>query len=178
MVTEYGMSNRVGAVKLGSGGSEPFVGRDMGSSREYSEEVAAIVDDEVRILLDNAHAEAYWILNENRDILDRLAYELLEKETLNQEQIAEIFAAVRRREPRPVWLSAEDRPVSDIPPVLSPSERQAQLAAGGSGTEAPVDPESTSDALGPTVDPTPGSELPGDGDGGAPGGPPTGPTLP
>ncbi|MCT2087929.1 ATP-dependent zinc metalloprotease FtsH [Micrococcus terreus] len=181
MVTEYGMSNRVGAVKLGSGGSEPFVGRDMGSSREYSEQVAALVDEEVRILLDNAHAEAYWILNENRDILDRLAYELLAKETLNQEQIAEIFAEVRRREPRPVWLSAEDRPVSDIPPVLSPSERRAQLAAGQSGeggSETPVDPESTSDSLGPTVDPTPGGQLPGDGDGGASGGPSTGPTLP
>ena len=181
MVTEYGMSNRVGAVKLGSGGSEPFVGRDMGSSREYSEQVAAIVDEEVRTLLDNAHAEAYWILNENRDILDRLAYELLEKETLNQEQIAAIFAEVRRREPRPVWLSAEDRPVSDIPPVLSPIERRAQLAAGQSGagdSENPVDPESTSDSLSPTVDPTPGGQLPGDGDGGAPGGPSTGPTLP
>ncbi|WMY78915.1 ATP-dependent zinc metalloprotease FtsH [Citricoccus sp. I39-566] len=185
MVLEYGMSERVGAVKLGSGSGEPFMGRDMGSGREYSEQVAAMVDSEVRQLLDRAHDEAYWILNENRDILDRLAYELLEKETLNQAQIAEIFAEIRQREPRQVWLSSEDRPVSAQPPILSPAERRALAAKNGDAGPASrdgaspeaVDPESTSDSLSPTVDPTPGSQLPGEPDGGTgrPGGP-AGPT--
>ncbi|MDI3329874.1 MAG: ATP-dependent zinc metalloprotease FtsH [Micrococcus sp.] len=175
MVTEYGMSERVGAVKLGSGSGEPFMGRDMGGGREYSERVAAVVDEEVRGLLDQAHDEAYWILNENREILDRLAYELLERETLNQAEIAEIFAGIRKREPREVWLSSEDRPVSDRPPVLSPAERRA-LAEKNGHDAGPIDPESTSDSLTPTVDPTPGSQLPGESPGGSGGGPGAGPS--
>jgi cell division protease FtsH len=175
MVLEYGMSERVGAVKLGTASGEPFMGRDMSSGREYSERVAALVDEEVRGLLDRAHDEAYWIINANRGILDRLAYELLERETLNQAEIAEIFADIRQREPREVWLSSEDRPVSDQPPVLSPAERRA--LAGKNGHDAgPVDPESTSDSLAPAVDPTPGSQLPGDNPGGSGGGPGAGPT--
>jgi cell division protease FtsH len=175
MVTEYGMSERVGAVKLGSGSGEPFMGRDMGSGREYSERVAAVVDEEVRGLLDQAHDEAYWILNQNRDILDRLAYELLERETLNQAEIAEIFAGIRKREAREVWLSSADRPVSDQPPVLSPAERRA-LAEKNGHDAGPIDPESTSDSLTPTVDPTPGGQLPGESPGGSGGGPGAGPT--
>jgi cell division protease FtsH len=192
MVTEYGMSGRVGAVKLGSGSGEPFMGRDMGGGREYSERVAGVVDAEVRQLLDEAHDEAYWILNENRDILDRLAYELLEKETLNQAQIAEIFADIRQREPREVWLSSETRPVSQQPPVLSPAERRALAEKAGNnghggshgtegedrGQDEPVDPESTSGSLTPTVDPTPGSQLPGQPDGGVPGNHPGATDLP
>ncbi len=175
MVLEYGMSERVGAVKLGSGSGEPFMGRDMGGGREYSERVAAVVDEEVRGLLDQAHDEAYWILNENREILDRLAYELLERETLNQAEIAEIFAGIRQRKPREVWLSSEDRPVSDRPPVLSPAERRA-LAEKNGHDAGPVDPESTSGSLTPTVDPTPGSQLPGESPGGSGGGPGAGPS--
>jgi cell division protease FtsH len=174
------------------------MGRDMSSGREYSEEVAGLVDTEVRQLLDQAHDEAYWIINENREILDRLAYELLAKETLNQAQIAEIFSEIRQREPRTVWLSSEDRPVSDQPPILSPAERRALAEKAGSngqgggaghgGSAGPgghsdpaqepaVDPESSSDSLNPTLDPTPGSQLPGEPDGGTgrPGGP-AGPT--
>ena len=83
MVTEYGMSERVGAIKLGQSQGEVFLGRDMGHQRDYSEEVAGIVDEEVRSLIEAAHDEAWHVLNDNRDILDRLVLELLEKETLN-----------------------------------------------------------------------------------------------
>ena len=122
MVTEYGMSSRVGTVKLGSGDDEPFLGRSgMGSSREYSDELAYVVDEEVRKLLDGAHAEAYWVLNENRDILDELASRLLEKETLNRHELAEMFSNVRKYRPRETWLFHEDRPVSDLPPVEMPA---------------------------------------------------------
>ncbi|WP_442867659.1 ATP-dependent zinc metalloprotease FtsH [Citricoccus sp. NR2] len=163
MVTDYGMSSRIGTVKLGSGNSEPFLGKEMGSGRDYSESVAGMVDAEVRALLDGAHAEAYWILQENRDILDRLAYELLERETLNQKEIAEIFADVRKREPRDIWLFDESRPVSDTPPVLSPAEKRAQESSSDadSETEPEAAPEEHSDSLEPLVDPNPGTELPG-----------------
>jgi cell division protease FtsH len=79
MVTEYGMSERVGAVRLGQGGGEPFLGRDAGHERNYSDQIAYVVDEEVRRLIDQAHDEAYAILTENRDVLDQLALELLER---------------------------------------------------------------------------------------------------
>ena len=77
MVTEFGMSERVGSVRLGQGGGEPFLGRDAGHERNYSDQIAYIVDEEVRRLIDGAHDEAYAILTENRDVLDELALELL-----------------------------------------------------------------------------------------------------
>ncbi|WP_026821300.1 ATP-dependent zinc metalloprotease FtsH [Arthrobacter castelli] len=140
MVTQYGMSEKIGAVKLGSAGGEPFLGRDMSHERDYSEEVASVVDDEVRRLMDNAHDEAWNILNENRDVLDRLALELLERETLNQAEIADLFRDVRKRDLREVWLSSESRPVSSIPPVVTPAER-AQAAADGEPDPVTVPPQ-------------------------------------
>ncbi|MFJ7749797.1 ATP-dependent zinc metalloprotease FtsH [Arthrobacter sp. NPDC097144] len=130
MVTQYGMSERIGSVKLGSGGGEPFLGRDMSQERNYSDQVAYVVDEEVRRLLDNAHDEAYQILTENRDVLDRLALELLERETLNQAEIAEVFADVRKRDVREVWLSKPTRPVHSLPPVVSAKERREAVAGG------------------------------------------------
>jgi cell division protease FtsH len=131
MVMQYGMSERVGAIKLGRASGEVFLGRDMGHERDYSEEVAGIVDEEVRRLVDAAHDEAWNALVENRDVLDRLVLELLEKETLNKDELAVVFAEVRRRPQRPVWLSSDHRAVSDIPPVLTPAER-----AGANGHAA------------------------------------------
>ncbi|GGI45548.1 cell division protease FtsH [Agromyces flavus] len=121
MVTEYGMSANVGAVKLGQSQGEVFLGRDMGHQRDYSEEIAEKVDIEVRTLIEQAHDEAWQVLNDNRDILDRLAAELLEHETLDQHQIAAIFKDVRKLPPRPLWLSSDKRPVSDRPPIQFPN---------------------------------------------------------
>src|SRR6478736_210944 len=126
MVTQYGMSERVGAVKLGTDGSEPFMGRDMGHGRDYSETVAGTVDVEVRKLMDAAHTEAWEILIEYRDVLDHLVLELLEKETLNQAELAVIFEPITKRPPREVWLSSEQRSVSDRPPVLTAKEKAEQ----------------------------------------------------
>ncbi|MDO5698177.1 MAG: ATP-dependent zinc metalloprotease FtsH [Dermatophilus congolensis] len=126
MVTQFGMSERVGAIKLGSGGGEVFLGRDMGHERDYSEGLAEVVDAEIRRLIEAAHDDAWAAIDENRDILDHLVLELLEKETLNQEALAEIFAGVRKRPHRDVWLSSDRRSVSTIPPVLTPAEREAQ----------------------------------------------------
>jgi cell division protease FtsH len=79
--------------------------------RDYSEEIAAAIDEEVRALIEQAHQEAYEVLFDNRDILDRLVVELLEKETLDKEQVADIFSDIRRRDARPAWTgSARRRP--------------------------------------------------------------------
>ncbi len=133
MVTQFGMSERIGAIKLGQGQGEVFLGRDMGHQRDYSEEVAGVVDDEVRRFIESAHDEAWEVLVENRGVLDALVVALLERETLNREELAEIFAPVVKRPERPVWLSSDRRSVSDIPPVLTPAER---AAANGHGATA------------------------------------------
>ncbi len=89
MVTEFGMSTEVGSVRLAGSSGEVFLGRDMGHGREYSEDLAAVVDAEVRKLMDNAMDEATKALQANRSVLDTLAEELLEKETLNEAELAE-----------------------------------------------------------------------------------------
>ena len=139
MVTEFGMSSNIGSVKLGSGSGEMFLGRDMGSQRDYSERLSEQVDAEVRTLIENAHNEAWEVLNENRDILDKLATALLEKETLDHTELAEIFKDVKKMPERPQWLSSTKRPVSALPPVLVP--QKAPIDAGvvdGGVTSEPV----------------------------------------
>jgi cell division protease FtsH len=127
MVTQFGMSERVGAIKLGQDRGEVFLGRDVGHERDYSEGVAGVVDEEVRRLVETAHDEAWEVLVEHRGVLDNLVLALLERETLNKDELAEIFAPVQKRDERPVWLSSERRPISDLPPVLTPAERAARL---------------------------------------------------
>jgi len=140
MVTQFGMSERVGAIKLGNAGGEVFLGRDMGHERDYSEGVAEIVDEEVRRLIEAAHDEAWEILVEHRQVLDDLVVALLDKETLNQAELAEIFAPVVKRAQRPVWLSSDRRHVSDIPPVKGPNEAAALNGHAG-GFQAPLNRE-------------------------------------
>jgi cell division protease FtsH len=117
MVTSFGMSERLGAVKLGEEGGEPFLGRDIGHQRNYSEKVAAVIDEEVNKLLTNAHQEAFDILNENREVLDNLVLALLEKETLDRNEINSIFGPIRMRPQRPAWTGSANRRPSDKPPV-------------------------------------------------------------
>ena len=97
MVTEYGMSSKLGAVKYGTEHGDPFLGRTMGNQADYSHEVARDIDDEVRKLIEAAHTEAWEILTEYRDVLDTLAGELLEKETLHRAELQAIFADVEKR---------------------------------------------------------------------------------
>jgi cell division protease FtsH len=123
MVTEFGMSSNVGPLKLGSASGEMMFGRDMGHQRDYSERLAERVDTEVRQLLENAHDEAYSVINANRAILDDLAAKLLEHETLDQTALVEIFANVQKLPPRPQWLSSDKRPVSDLPPIAMPTPK-------------------------------------------------------
>jgi cell division protease FtsH len=145
MVTEYGMSAKVGSVKLGSTSGEPFLGRDLGGGRDYSENMALLVDAEVRALLDEAHDEAWAVINDNRDVLDRLATDLLEKETLDHNELAAIFATVRKLPERPQWLSSDKRPLSDLPPVAVPARAPIDqgIVDGGVDSE-PVKPKRVS----------------------------------
>ena len=154
MVTEYGMSERVGAIKLGTSSGEPFLGRDYGHERDYSEAVAGTIDNEVRKLVEAAHDEAWEVLTQYRDVLDDLVLRLLEKETLNQKELADVFAPVEKRPARDVWLSSEQRTVHTRGPVLTPKELAAQNghAAVVPQDEAVVDAATPSDNV-PT-DPT------------------------
>ena len=122
MVTEYGMSERLGARKFGSSDSEPFLGREMSHSREYSEEIASIIDEEVRRLIESAHDEAYEVLVEYRDVLDELVVQLLEKETLSKGQVLEIFESVHKRPSRGSYTGYGKRRPSSRPPVLTKKE--------------------------------------------------------
>jgi cell division protease FtsH len=139
MVTQYGMTERLGAIKFGTDNSEPFLGREMGHQRDYSEEVAGLVDEEVKKLIENAHNEAWEILVENRDVLDNLVLELLEKETLNKEQIAEIFRPIVKRPARPAWTGSTRRTPSTRPPVQSPRELALTNGVAQLDAPAPVD---------------------------------------
>ena len=117
MVTQYGMTEAIGAIKLGGDSTQPFLGREYGHQRDYSESVAATVDAEVRKLIENAHQEAFDILVANRETMDAMVVILLEKETLNKEEIAEIFANVIDWPARPKWTGSLTRIPSEIPPV-------------------------------------------------------------
>jgi cell division protease FtsH len=120
MVTQYGMTEVIGAIKLGTDASEPFMGRDYGHQRDYSENVAAKVDSEIRKLIENAHQEAFDILVENRVTLDEMVLQLLERETLNKEEILAIFSRVNSWPRRPAWTGSATRIPSQQPPVAVP----------------------------------------------------------
>ena len=111
MVTDYGMSDRIGMVKLGDADTEAFGHGSGEGPRSFSDETAAIIDEEVRRLLDNAMREAWRILSENRGVLDTLASRLLEEETLDEAQLAEIFKDVVKAPERPVWNYQSDAAV-------------------------------------------------------------------
>jgi len=135
MVTQYGMTEAIGAIKLGSDPTEPFMGRDYGHTRDFSESIAALVDQEIHRLIENAHQEAFDILADNRSILDEMVVQLLEKETLNKEEISEIFAKVKPYPPRPSWTGSPSRQPSTVPPIAT---RAALRAAEEKVEEAAV----------------------------------------
>ncbi|MFB2934317.1 ATP-dependent zinc metalloprotease FtsH3 [Aerosakkonemataceae cyanobacterium BLCC-F154] len=92
MVMRFGMSDRVGQVALGRQQGNMFLGRDIMSERDFSEETAALVDEEVRILVDEAYKRAKDVLVNNRSLLDRISALLIEKETVDADELQEILA--------------------------------------------------------------------------------------
>lgn len=127
MVTKYGMSQKIGAISLGSGNNEPFLGRELATHANYSNEMAQQVDAEVSAILDRALDEAYKALTLNRVVLDKLAKSLLEKETLNQDEIAKIFKTVKKIPARTAWRSSTKRTGTNKGPITVPKRKVIQL---------------------------------------------------
>ncbi|MEY7970960.1 ATP-dependent zinc metalloprotease FtsH [Saccharomonospora xinjiangensis] len=173
MVTEYGMSPRLGAVKYGQEHGDPFLGRSAGRQPDYSLEVAHEIDEEVRKLIETAHTEAWEVLTTYRDVLDDLVMEVLEKETLQRRDLERIFATVEKRPRITTFNEFGERLPSEKPPIKTPRE----LALERGEPWPPEGPESRSGADGeerkaPEPEPTPVATVPGGND--LPGGPPHG----
>src|SRR5580700_2316937 len=130
MVTQYGMSERLGARKFGSGDAEPFLGMDRSHSRDYSEEIASSIDEEIKRLIEGAHDEAWEVLVEYRDVLDALVLRLLDKETVARKEVLELFATVQKRPARGTYTGYGKRLPSDRPPVQSPKELALAASSG------------------------------------------------
>ena len=149
MVTEYGMSARLGAVRYGREHGDPFLGRTMGTQPDYSLEVAHEIDEEVRALIEAAHTEAWEILNSYREVLDDLVFELLEKETLTRTDLQRIFDRVAKRPRITAFNDFGGRTPSDKPPIQTPAERARER-----GEPWPPDTQ-------PGREPTPVGSYPG-----------------
>ncbi|MBY6413255.1 ATP-dependent zinc metalloprotease FtsH [Rhodococcus sp. BP-252] len=139
MVTEYGMSSKLGAVRYGQEQGDPFLGRSMGVQSDFSHEVAREIDEEVRKLIEAAHTEAWAILNEYRDVLDTLATELLERETLTRKDLEKIFTSVTKRPRITTFNDFGERIPSDKPPVKTP--RELALERGEPWPPQPIAPK-------------------------------------
>ena len=144
MVTEYGMSSKLGAVKYGTGDAEPFMGRDYGHQRDYSEDIAADIDTEVRDLIERAHDEAWEILVQYRDALDAMVLELVEKETLAKDDLERILGAGAQAAAaqlvRRLRQAHAQRPAADRDPACADARpaRTARRRTVGNGATATV----------------------------------------
>ncbi|HVD14165.1 MAG TPA: ATP-dependent zinc metalloprotease FtsH [Actinomycetota bacterium] len=118
MVCEYGMSDRLGSLVLGTKQENVFLGRDFGHQQDYSEQVAFEIDKEIRRLIDEAHVEAEQILTTYRDVADAMVEKLMEKETIGKEELAAVLAPVVKR------------PARGIMPTTSPNGARARDEAG------------------------------------------------
>jgi cell division protease FtsH len=125
MVCEYGMSERLGTLALGRRSHNPFLGRDYNDERNYSEDVAKTIDEEVHAIVDFCHTRAKEILNEHREKLDAVVAALLERETLTREEFLEIMAG-RKLEPLPT--PPPDGPGEPVvEPQASPEKGKPQI---------------------------------------------------
>ncbi len=154
MVTEYGMSARLGAVKYGQEQGDPFLGRSAGRQSDYSLEVAPEIDEEVRALIEAAHTEAWEILNTYRDVLDELVVELLERETLHRKDLQRVFNRVEKRPRITAFNDFGGRTPSDKPPIKTAGE----LAKERGEPWPPIQPERRPSPVGMA---TAADDLPG-----------------
>ena len=144
MVTDYGMTRTVGAVKLGTTENETVLGLSA-TNRDFSEDVAATVDAEVRALMDAAHREAWQILSRNRSVLEDLAGQLLEKETLLEKDLERIFASVIKQPERPLWRAddalvvEESVSAADFPAAAGSFSRRGKKAEGAGSDDDGAD---------------------------------------
>ncbi|MFQ5746242.1 MAG: ATP-dependent zinc metalloprotease FtsH [Gemmatimonadota bacterium] len=136
MVTQFGMSEAVGPMAVGDQEHEIFLGRELSQRREVSEQTARLVDSEIRRILDGTYASAESVLKENRELLDRIADALLERETLDAEDIKRL----EKGEPlKPLVLEAERASEAESPataPKRAPADRPAEETGGGEPSPA------------------------------------------
>ncbi|MFV9673074.1 MAG: ATP-dependent zinc metalloprotease FtsH, partial [Acidimicrobiia bacterium] len=130
MVMEYGMSDRLGPLKYGQPDGEVFLGRDYTKAQDLSNEVAAVIDDEIRKLITQAHEEAMQIITTHRDALDRIASELMEHETLDAEGVTRVFHDV------PKWEHAEAGALR----IKGPENAAGNGGKAAAQTESPATP--------------------------------------
>lgn len=128
MVIEYGFSAKLGAVKWMDADQDSSGSLDSLQARKFSNRTAEVIDEEVHKLIETAHTEAWEIIRNNRDVLDELVRQLLEKETLNEKELKEIFSNIRKAPKRVLWLSDENRPDSDLPPVEIPESLKRNVS--------------------------------------------------
>jgi cell division protease FtsH len=126
MVTEYGMSERLGPIFLG-GGQEVFIGKDFGHARNYSEEIASIIDEEIRAIIEEAFAKVERLLTENSDAVHRVANALIEREKLDGEQ----FELLMKGEPLP------DTPATALEKELNGTANAELSPPSDAGANAP-----------------------------------------
>ena len=103
MVTRYGMSDKLGPIAFGSDHDEVFLGRDFAASKNYSEEVASLIDEEVKRIIDEAYRRCEQMLREHMDILDRVAAYLLEHETMSGEALKRCSMEKKPRRRKKWW---------------------------------------------------------------------------
>ena len=119
MVTQYGMSAKLGPLTFGKKEEMIFLGREISEQRNYSDEVAAKIDEEVREIIDRAYDRAKEALTQQRAVLDRLAGLLVEKETIEGEEFESLFTGLlppRSKSPTPRRMG-EATPQAGEPPV-------------------------------------------------------------
>jgi cell division protease FtsH len=122
MVTQFGMSDKVGAMSVGDREQEIFLGREFGHRREVSERTAEMVDEEVKRMIDEAYEKARVILSQNRELLDRMAMALLDRETIDREDV-DLLASGKPLPPRTVH-----QPLPPYPAPASPGKPEAAPA--------------------------------------------------
>lgn len=120
MVTEFGMSDELGPLQYGKKHGPIFLARELAEERNYSEQVARLIDEETRRIVDKCHEKAKQILSEHRDRLDALAAALLEHETLDSAQVAEIIETGKLSTPAP--RTAPEQPAEEQQKGAEPSK--------------------------------------------------------
>jgi cell division protease FtsH len=138
MVMEYGMSDKLGPMQYGKANGEVFLGRDYSRQQDYSDEVAASIDEEVRKMISTAHEEAKVILSYHKEAMERMVDELLEHETVDRDRVAELFSDI------PKWEHTESGSLRirypENPVLPQPREHEEPIAAASDEeepTEAP-----------------------------------------
>jgi cell division protease FtsH len=125
MIMRYGMSEKLGPRVLGRDHSQPFLGREMGNEPDYSDEIAREIDDEIRRVIEEAHATAHRVLREHMDELHKLSAILIERETIDRDQFERLLAgeAVESVFPEELEPAPEPAKEKERKPVPTPKPR-------------------------------------------------------